>query len=90
MHFHITSTSTCIGESTNLRQPPFLPVQLDRNLSFLIKHPFMAPSRVLKSRRTSLVRNDKTEVAELSQPGSQSSDDNQVTKLATEMQRGVL
>lgn len=51
---------------------------------------FMAPSRALKSQRISLVGNDEIEAMELSQPGSQSSDDNQVTKMAAKMQREVL
>ena len=50
----------------------------------------MVPRRVLKSQGTSLARSDKSEVEGPSQPGSQSSDDNQVTKLAIEMQREVL
>lgn len=50
----------------------------------------MVRRRVLKSQDTSLARSDKREVEGPSQPGSQSSDDNQVTKLAIEMQREVL
>lgn len=50
----------------------------------------MVRRRVLKSQDTSLARSDKSEVEGPSQPGSQSSDDNQVTKLAIEMQREVL
>lgn len=50
----------------------------------------MARVRVSKSQRTgerALARSDGSGVEEPSQPGSQSSDDNQVTKLATKMQR---
>ncbi|KAM0802579.1 hypothetical protein BDR22DRAFT_887367 [Usnea florida] len=50
----------------------------------------MAPGRVFKSQRVqerALARNDESQVEEPFQPGSQSSDDNQVTKLATRMQR---
>ena len=47
----------------------------------------MVRRRVLKSQDTSLARSDKSEIEG---PGSQSSDDNQVTKLAIEMQREVL
>ena len=53
----------------------------------------MAPMRVLKSQRTqerALALSDGSQVEEPSQPGSQSSDDNQVTKLATEMQKEVV
>lgn len=53
----------------------------------------MAPVRVPKSQRTqelAMAPGVGSEIEEQSQPGSQSSDDNQVTKLATEMHREVL
>ena len=58
-----------------------------------IKHPVMAPVHAPKSQRTqarALARSDECEIEEPSQPGSQSSDGNQATNLATEMQREVL
>ena len=53
------------------------------------RQPVMAPVRVPKSKRTLLAGSDKIEVEEPSQPESPSSEDNQVTRLATEMQREV-
>ena len=61
-----------------------------KSLEITIEQPVMAPPRVPKSQRTSLARSHISQDEELSQPGSQSSDDNHVTKLATEMQREVL
>ena len=52
----------------------------------------MAPVRASKSQRTrerALAQSDGSEI-EASQPGSESSDDNQITKLAAEMHREVL
>lgn len=50
----------------------------------------MAPVRVLKSQRIPLARSYKSEMVEGSGSGSQSSDDDQVSKLAAEMQKEVL
>lgn len=43
-----------------------------------------------RSQARALAQGDGSEVDEPSRPGSQSSDDDQVTKLAVEMQREVL
>ena len=53
----------------------------------------MEPVRVSKSQRAHgrvAARSDGSEVEEASQAGSQSSEDDNVTKLAKEMQREVL
>ncbi len=50
----------------------------------------MAPVRVLRLQRAPPAQKDESEVEEPLQPGSPSSDDDQITKLATEMQREVL
>lgn len=84
-----------INESANLINyfNPCVAAKSGRSSGKTVKHSVMAPVHVPNSQRTqdrAMAQGYRTEIEELSQPGSQSSNDNQVTKLATEMHREVL
>ena len=78
--------------SPNLVNGPFLAGIISVSLGTSIQSLLMAPVRISKPQRVkerALALNDESQVEEPSHPGSQSSDDDQVTKLATRMQREV-
>ena len=87
---HITIHATLI--SSNFFNGPFLAGLISVSLGTSIQYLLMAPVRVSKPPRVqerALALNDESQVEEPSRPGSQSSDDDQVAKLATRMQREV-